>query len=181
MKIIQSMNKRDRRAIMIGMVSVLAVLLYVYVLEPGLDAWQIVRADIERLQSKMESLDTSGNAAAAAQQAALLKKVPAFVPPQIEDKQRLLFRSTLSEQLKKVGLPINRLTYQKKRKSNTTDGLKPLYLEYKGQGKFDQVMGLLSGLNENPYLLSVEEFKLTAGKKKREEMELVMKLATCVK
>ena len=176
----KSLNRRDQRAVQVGLIAVAAVLLFVYVIAPWSEAWKSVRAEIILLQDKVDQLDTSKSSVAAARQVQLMKKVPAFEVPQKEDKQRLVFRRQFNEQLKKSGLSVSSLKYQKKGRSKSKTGPKRLLLQYKGKGKFTQAMDLLAALNENPYLLSVEEFEMTVGKKKREEMELSLIVSTPV-
>ena len=56
-----------------------------------------------------------------------------------------------------------------------------LRLKCHAKCEFRQVLDLLAGLKENPYLVGVEEFKIECGREKRQEVELDLTVSTFVK
>ena len=62
---------------------------------------------------------------------------------------------------------------------------KPLYKNYmlmniqcKGKCQFAQVLDLLARLNENPYLVGIEAFKIKCDKNNPQDVELDMTVST---
>jgi hypothetical protein len=53
--------------------------------------------------------------------------------------------------------------------------------QYTGKCKFEQVIDLLSHLNENPYLVAVEEIEMKCDPKKRQEMDLNLIVSSFVR
>ena len=115
-----------------------------------------------------------------AKQAGLMSIVPAFELPQAEDEQKFLFRDKLSEQLKRAGIRNKPLELQTGRKSPLA-GYKLLLVKCSATCQFTQVLDFLSRLNENPYLVGLEEFKIKCDPKKQGEVELDFTASTFAK
>ena len=99
--------------------------------------------------------------------------------PQSLYQQRLAFEQKVNEQVKKAGIKIKKLRYSSKGKKNATFNGTVLPLECQGTANLDQVLNLLVGLNENPYLLALEQFDLQCGpEKKRQEMTVSFTVST---
>ena len=61
-------------------------------------------------------------------------------------------------------------------------GAQPLLDEKQGMGlALSQALDLLAKLNENPYLVGIEEFRLKIDPKKRSEVELNITVSTFTK
>jgi len=174
------LNDRNKRALIILGVSVAAILGFRYVVSPAMDQWD---ADKELLGEKQEQLALlSSIINPTAKQKNINDVVPAFEVPATEDDQRVLFARKFNEQLKQAGVSFGSQKYTIKGKKLASSGLKPLKYECKkGGGNFNQIVTLLEKLDENPYLLSVEELKLQCGKKKREKMTITMTLSTLIR
>ena len=97
--------------------------------------------------------------------------VPAFEMPQVEEEQKFLFRDKLSEQLRIAGIKSKPLQVQKGRKSPQS-GYELLLVKCNATCRFTQVLDFLAQLNENPYLVGIEEFKIKCDPKKKGEVEL---------
>ncbi|MHC4206965.1 MAG: hypothetical protein ACYSTT_20100, partial [Planctomycetota bacterium] len=106
-----------------------------------------------------------------AKRAGLMSVVPVFEMPQVEEEQKFLFRDKLSEQLKKAGIKSKPLQVQPGRKSPQS-GYKLLLVKCSATCKFTQVLDFLARLNENPYLVGIEELKIKCDPKKRGEVQL---------
>ena len=175
-------EKRNRRALITGVVFVVSILLFHFVISPGMDQWKELKLELADTQRKLELVGAIDNLELSAKRKELAQSVPAFEMPQREDKQRLLFERKINEQLQKAGIKLtNQPQYYSKGKKQPGLGLKLLRLQCRGNANFSQIMDLLAGLNENPYLVSIEEIKIECGKKKREEMSLSLTLSTFVR
>ena len=140
-----------------------------------LEDWKAVRSRIAQLRAQQERLVTNP-----ADQAALIAAVPTFTMPQTEDKQRLAFRTGFNDQLKKARIRPKALKYLGKPRDQKELGVRFLRLQCTSHCKLSQVLDLLAHLNENPHLVSVEEFKIKIDARKRQEVELDMTVSTYV-
>ena len=166
------LSPTDRRALKIAALTVGAILIFALVLSPWLDHWGDVRARLQAEKSKVAKLES-------AHRQAVASLVPVLEPPQNHHQQRLLFERKINEQLKKAGIGVKSLQYSGKGKKDSALNCTVLQLTCQGTAKFDQVLTLLAGLNENPYLLGVEQLDLQCGpENKRQELTLTLTAAT---
>lgn len=171
-KAMDQLSERDRRALKIAVAAGGLILVFVFVLSPWLDHWHDVSGRLAEEQAKLAKLEATQSRAAAS-------VVPVLEMPQGLYLQRLLFEQKVNEQVKKAGIKIKRLGYRSKGKKNAMFKGTVLQLECQGSGKLDQVLNLLAGLNENPYLLALEQFDLKCGpEKKRQEMTVSFTVST---
>jgi hypothetical protein len=162
----------------IGVIAVVVIPVFTFGLD-WIDNWRSVRASIADAQAKLSDLGIDE-----AKHAALLSVVPVVEMPQPEETQKFLFRDKLHEQLKKAGITTQPLQILPTR--NMRNGpYKVLKIQCKGKGKFDQLLDLLAGLKENPYLVGVEELRIECDTKqppeKRQEMDIQLTVSTFVK
>ncbi|MBN1844561.1 MAG: hypothetical protein JW810_02680 [Sedimentisphaerales bacterium] len=177
----RKLSTRDKRALAVGMCGVAVMLLYAYVYHPWQARWLELKDQVVQQELLREKLGLSTSAKATMQQALLAGQVPRFEMPQQEDTQRLIFERRFVEQLKKAGLnAVSMPVYQAQVRPLIPLGAKELRLHWEGKCKYDQALKLLATLYENPYLMSVEEFELQCGEKKREEMQITLTVSTLV-
>jgi hypothetical protein len=170
------LSERDKRALKTGAMCVVGILVVVFA-TTWLGHWSHVRKSLKANRVKLEAISLSE-----AKRAGLMTIVPACEMPQDEEKQKILFRSKLNEQLKEAGIKSEVLQYLRAEKSRREGGYKLLRLECRrGKCKFEQVLDLLAGLKENPYLVGIEEFRIECDPKKRQEFELDFTVSTFVK
>ncbi|MHC4521175.1 MAG: hypothetical protein ACYTAS_21480 [Planctomycetota bacterium] len=116
-------------------------------------------------------------------QAGLLSIVPAAETPQLEEKQKFLFRDRLHEQLKKAGIKTEPLTILAARRKKGFP-YKILRIKCRAKCKFDQLLGFLAALPENPYLVGIEELRIECDAKqpadKRKDVEIDLTVSTFV-
>jgi hypothetical protein len=168
------LSEKEKRAVKLGVLSTVAIILFHY----GSDwfaHWEQIRIEGSVLKSKLETIDVGE-----AKQKGLLALVPTFEKPLEQEEQQFLFRDAFNEQLKKAGIKNEPLQIQANRRSPLT-GYKSLHLVCKAKCKFSQALDLLAKLNENPYLVGVEEFKIKVDPKKRTEVELNLTVSTLTK
>lgn len=175
MEMIKKLNPKDIRAIKIGAVCVVAILLFVG-LSSWLENWGHLRASLKKTKSDLELLNPSE-----AKQEGIKSIVPVFQMPKSEEEQKFLFRDELTKQLKKVGIKSEPLQVLAAVKAKEFPGYRLLRFKCKAKCKFGQMIELLAGLNKNPYLLGIEDLKFKCNEKKREEVELDLVVSTLVK
>jgi hypothetical protein len=168
---IEKLSKKDIRAIKFGAIG--AVIILVFVFGSAVHKrWSNAKANGTVLRTKLDAIDVDK-----VKQAGLMSIVPVVEMPQVEEEQKFLFRDKLSEQLKKAGIRNKPLQVQAARKSSQS-GYKLLLVKCDATCKFVQVLDFLARLNENPYLVGIEELKIKCDPKKRGEVELNLTLST---
>lgn len=167
----QKLSEKDVRALKLGAVGIVAVLLLIGGTKV-LGHWSKVRASIAKRQADLKALDVGD-----AKQAGILSIVPAFEMPELLEEQKILFRSKFSDQLKKAGIKHEPLKMTPTGKS-IGSGYRLLNVQCTAKCKFTQVLDLLARLNENPYLVAVEVFKIKGQKGKPQDVELNLTVST---
>jgi len=168
---IDKLSEKDIRAIKIGAVAavIIAVLMFGSALN---DRWKKAKTKGSELYAKLDAIDVDQ-----IKQAGLMSIVPVIEMPKIEEEQKFLFRDKLSEQFKRAGIRNKPLQIQAGRKSPQA-GYKLLLVKCNATCRFSQVLDLLARLNENPYLVGIEEIKIKCDPKKKGEVELNLVVST---
>ena len=171
---LEKLNQKDKRALRLGAIGVIAVIAAILLLN-WIDHWAQVRKSLVQAKKDLKTV-ASINAA----QEPFLSIVPVCQLPQGEEKQKILFRDKVSEQFKKAGVMVNPIAIIPTG-SKRQAGYKVLSLKCSGKGGFDKALDFLSRLKENPYLISIEEFKIKCDPKKRQEFDIDMTVSTFTK
>jgi hypothetical protein len=168
------LNEKDVRALKLGAVGATAIL--VFFLGSKFQArWTLAKAKKLELEHKLNTIDVDK-----AREAGLMAIVPVLEMPQPEDQQKFLFRDKLSEQLRRAGIRNKPLQLEPTKKSSYA-GYKLLLVKCSATCRFSQVLDFLAQLNENPYLVGIEEFKIKVDPKKRENVQLDFTVSTFAK
>jgi len=161
------LNKKEKRTLKFGAVCAVAIVGFALATE-WLGHWKKVR-NSPGIENKLEEINISN-----AKRAGLMSIVPVFEMPEKEEKQKFLFRDKFNEQLKKARI-----------KSDPLQVLPPinklLRLKCSAKCSFGQALDLLARLNENPYLVGIEELKIECDQKKRQDVKLDLTISTFVK
>ena len=173
----RKLTQRDRRVLLIGIVAAVAIVALHFGLD-GLDRWREVQTSLKSARTKLDDVAIDET-----KQAGLRSIVPVLEMPELEEKQKFLFRDRLHEQLKKAGIKTEPLTILAGRKKA---GLpyKILRIKCSGKCKFEQLLDFLAGLPENPYLVGIEELRLdcdaTKPADKRKEVKIDLTVSAFV-
>jgi hypothetical protein len=168
------LSKRDIRALKIGAVCVVAILVFLSATW-WRDHWVKVRGETAKTKKQLKDIRADKT-----RQAGFMSIVPVFEMPVTEEKQKFLFRDKLNEQIKKAGIKSKPLQVLSTVKSPQA-GYKLLRLKCSTKCKFAQVLDLLARLNDNPYLVGVEEIRIKCDPKKRQDVDLDLTVSTFVK
>ncbi|MBP7052931.1 MAG: hypothetical protein KBE65_18150 [Phycisphaerae bacterium] len=174
------LNTREKRVLLLGAASAVLILIFTYG-SKGYDCWTEARATLSAAKRTIGEVETDRS-----RQAALAALVPVCEAPLVEDQQKFLFRDRLHEQLKKAGINTEPLQFLPVRKPKGVP-YRVLKIKCKGKGKFDQLLDFLSHLNENPYLIGVEELRIQCDtkeppeKRKDKEIQIDLTVSTFVK
>jgi hypothetical protein len=156
-----------------------AILVYALLVDPWLADWSRTRTALAAARQKLLLADT--RSPAAAKQAAAAAAVPVSEMPQAEEIQGPLFRARLNEQLKKTGIRVKSLALLPGARPAAATGYKLLRLQCTAKCSFEQLMDLLASMDENPYLVGVEELTLKCDAKNRRELEATLIVSTFCK
>lgn len=176
----RKLNPREKRILLLGVVSAVAI----FVFTGGsklFDDWGKARTTLAAAKRKLSEVETDKN-----RQAALAAIVPVFEAPQVEDKQKFLFRDRLHEQLKKAGINTDPPQFLPVRKPRGVP-YRVLKIKCKGKCKLDQLLDFLANLKENPYCVGVEELRIQCDtkeppeKRKDKQIEIDLVVSTFVK
>jgi hypothetical protein len=174
----RKLTEREKRILTVGLLSAVAIVVLRFGLD-GYDHWMKVRASLRSHRAKLKEVVVDET-----KQAGLLSIVPVAETPQLEEKQKFLFRDRLHEQLKQAGIKTEPLTILAARKKA---GLpyKVLRIRCRGKCKFEQFLNFLATLPENPYLVGIEELRLDCDAKqpadKRKDVEIDLTVSTFVR
>ncbi len=177
---VRKLNTREKRVLLLGAVSAVVIFVFTYG-SKGYDHWSRARATLAAAKRKISEVETDKS-----RQAVLAVMVPVCETPQVEDKQKFLFRDTLHGQLKKAGIKTELLQFLPVRKPRGLS-YKVLKIKCKGKCKLDQLLDLLANLKENPYLVGVEELRIQCDmkeppeKRKDKEIEIDLTVSTFVR
>ena len=169
----QELSEKDIRALKFGGICGAAILVFIFG-SMWLEHWSKVRGEIRRKEAELDVIDV-----AKAKQAGWMSIVPVFEMPEKEEAQKVLFRNKFNEQLKKAGIKSQPLKVVPTGKT-LQKGYRLLNVQCTAKCKFTQVLDLLARLNENPYLVGVEEFKIKCNKSKPQEVDLNLTVSTAV-
>ena len=168
------LSEKDIRALKLGAVFVAAIALFLLGAK-WYDHWHLARIDGQTLRTKLNDIDMNET-----KRKGLMAIVPTFKMPAEEEEQQFLFRDEFNSQLKKAGIKNDPLKILSNKRSPLS-GYKSLHLVCTAKCKFSQVLDLLAKLNENPYLVGIEEFRLKIDPKKRSEVQLNLTVSTFTK
>lgn len=176
----RKLNPREKNMLLLGAASAVVIFLFTYG-SKGYDHWSAARLSLASAQRKLSEIQMDKS-----QQIALATMVPVVETPQVEDKQKFLFRDKLHEQFKKAGIKTEPLQFLPVRKPRGLS-YRVLKIKCKGKCKFDQLLNFLSNLKENPYLVGVEELRIQCDakeppeKRKDKDIEIDLTVSTFVK
>ena len=171
---IDKLTDKDIRALKFGAVGTVVIVLLVFG-SAWRDSWAKAKEEAAVLDSKLKAID-----AGKTRQTALMSIVPTFEMPQAEEEQKFLFRDKLSEQLKKAGIKHSPLQIQSGRKIAEV-GYKLLLVKGNAKCRFSQLLDFLSGLDENPYLVGIEDLRIKVDAKNRQQIDLDFTVSTFAK
>ena len=170
----QKLSEKDKRTLRVGGILVGAILVSAILMQ-WVEHWGQVR---ESLAVSRGELKMISSAAGSADGGGLI--LPAFEMPQRQEQQQFLFRDKLAEQFKTAKIktePLQVIPATKTRQG----GYRVMRLKTGGSCKLGQIFDFIANIEENPYLVSVEEFRIKCDEKNRENIEFDLTVSTFVR
>ena len=168
------LSQKDKRTLKFGFVCAVAIVGFALVTEL-IGRWKTARDSLAVIDNKLEIINPDDT-----KRAGLMSIVPVFEMPQKEETQKFLFRDKFNEQLSNARINSEPLQILPPTKSPIA-GYRLLKLKCSAKCSFRQALDLLAGLNENPYLVGIEELKIQCDEKKRQDVKLDLTISTLVK
>lgn len=168
---IERLSQSDKRTLKIGAICAVGIVAFVFGTK-WMGRWAQARRSLAEVKAKLELISVDQT-----RQAGLAAIVPVFQMPQKEETQKLLFRNKLNEQLKKAGInskPLQVLAAGKAKQG----GYRLLRVKCSAKCRFGQMLDFLARLNENPYLVGIEEMRIKCDSKNREDVEMDLTVST---
>lgn len=166
-----NISDKDKRTLRIGGMAAAAVLMLALGVR-WFEHWRLVRSSLAASRAEIKTLNSSGGASKPI--------LPAFEMPEKEETQQFLFRDKLAEQFKKANIktePLQVLAATKTRQG----GYRVMRLKCRGNCRLEQMFDFMATLEENPYLVSVEECKLKCDEKDRANIQFDLTVSTFVR
>ena len=180
-KYYEDMTERDRRAVKIAVLAVVAILLYRFVYVPIDNQWGSEKVIIANAEAKLKLIPEVDNAGDKAKLAGLMGVVPIVDIPNDEESQRILFRNVLDGQLKRINFKVKSgPSYVSGIKTHSGTGYGVLKLQFRGTCGYTQLLDLIANLNSNPHYVGIEELKFSVDEKNASQMDVTMVVSTFV-
>lgn len=170
----KKLGQKEKRTLKFGVVCAIAIVGFTFATQ-WLGHWKKVRDLRAGIKDKLKTINVDET-----KRAGLMSIVPVFEMPEKEEKQKFLFRDKFNEQLSSARIKSEPLQVLSSIKSGVA-GYKLLRLKCSAKCSFGQALDLLARLNENPYLVGIEELKIECDQKKRQEVKLDLTISTFVK
>jgi hypothetical protein len=170
----QKLSQKDIKTLKMGVLGV-GLILVLFGAMKWMEHWKQVRVEIADIKEKLNTIDVEKS-----KQAGVMSIVPVFEMPQAEEQQTFAFRNKLRDQFKQAGInnkPLRVLTTGKTR----LGGFKLVRVDCSAKCRFTQLMDFLARLNENPYLVGVEEMRIRCDKKSPQDVDVDITFSTLSK
>ncbi|MBN1806783.1 MAG: hypothetical protein JW837_16160 [Sedimentisphaerales bacterium] len=168
------LNPKDIRAIKLGVILAVGIFLF-WIGNDIYDYWKEAKASTTLLNNKLKLIDVDK-----VKHSGLMSIVPKFEMPVEEEEQKFLFQDKLTEQFKKAGIKNQPLQVASKKVSKLA-GYQLLSMKCSANCRFTQVLDLLADMQDNPYLVGIEELRIRTDQKKPQEVEMDLTVSTLVK
>ena len=172
------LKPREKRIMTLLLVTAILVFGYM-LLGPIIQDYQQVKAERVQLQETLDDfLSIQGSNAAS--QEAIARMVPVFEIPVQAEKQSILFRDKITQQLQQSGIKANSVQLRQN-KSKDTAGYKVWTVECQGQCQYNSIMRFAEEIIKNPYYVAIEKLVLKVDSKDRNKMTYYLTVSTYAK
>ncbi len=170
----RNLTDKDKRTLRIGGILAAAILVLAGLVQWG-EHWRRVRRQLAVARSELKMVSSAANSRDGSK---LL--LPAFEMPKSQAAQQFLFRDKLAGQFKAANIKTEPLQVIPPTKTRNA-GYRVMRIKCGGNCKLEQIFDFIATLEENPYLVSVEEFRLKCDEKNRENIEFDLTVSTFVR
>lgn len=173
-----NLTQRDKRAILVGVIVIVAAFAVRFAGLPMYDRWQTARLDIAAHRAALADIERRTGRLATSH--VMLKQTYGdAVSKPLEDihKTQLQFHKTVQDLLKSAGVAYTSIQPQTPRAVRDA-GVTMVSLRVTGMCQLPQLTKCLASLREAEQLVIVERIDVTADEKKPNQLSLTLTLAT---
>jgi glutamate/tyrosine decarboxylase-like PLP-dependent enzyme len=177
MKILNQLNQRERKTLLVCLVACAAMLLWFLVLEPGVKQGRQLRSQLQQQRQKLSILLAKEGTSEALKQKNLTQAVPMLEMPTASEKQNQLLRDKITQQLGQAGVQVKNFTFSSgiAQGPGATD---VITLRCQGKCQFTSLARFLDDLRKNPYYVGIEELSIKTDEKNRQNLDIAFTVST---
>jgi type II secretory pathway component PulM len=177
MKILNQLNQRERKTVLISLVVCAAMLLWFIVLEPAARQGRQLHSQLLLQRQKLNSLLAREGTVDALKQKQLTQAVPMLEMPTASEPQSQLLRDKITQQLQQAGIQVKNFQFSTGivQGPGATD---MITLRCQGKCQFSSLARFLDDLRKNPYYVGIEELSIKTDEKNRQNLEIGFTVST---
>lgn len=177
MKILNQLNQRERRTVLICLALGAVMLVWFLLLEPVVNQARQLRGQLQKERQKLNILLAKEGSSDALKQKNLTMAVPVLEMPVAAEKQIELLRDKVTQQLQQAGVQVKNFTFTTgiAQGPGATDIAS---LRCQGRCQFTSLVRFLDELRKNPYYLGIEELSIKTDEKNRQNLEIAFTVST---
>jgi hypothetical protein len=177
MKILNQLNERERKTVVICLVACAAMLLWFLVLEPVASQGRQLHSQLRLQRQKLGILLAKDETLEAQKQKNLTQAVPMLEMPTSSEKQTQLLRDKITQQLERSGIQVKNFQFSTGivQGPGATD---VITLRCQGKCQFTSLARFLDDLRKNPYYVGIEELSIKTDEKDRQNLEISFTVST---
>jgi Tfp pilus assembly protein PilO len=177
MKILNQLNQRERKTVVVCLVVCAAMLLWFLVFEPVVKQGQQLRSQLRQQRQKLDTLLAKEGTTEALKQKNLTQAVPLLEMPTTSEKQNQLLRDKITKQLQDAGVQVKNFTFSTGivQGPGATD---VITLRCQGKCQFGSLARFLDDLRRNPYYVGIEDLSIKTDEKNRQNLEIAFTVST---
>jgi type II secretory pathway component PulM len=177
MKILNQLNQRERKTVLICLLVGAAMLLWFLLLDPIVRQGRQMRSQLQQERQKLSILLAKEGTSNALKQKNLMSAVPMLETPTVSEKQIQLLRDKITQQLQQAGVQVKNFQFSTgiAQGPGATD---VITLRCQGQCQFTAMVRFLDDLRKNPYYVGIEELSIKTDEKNRQNLEIAFTVST---
>jgi len=178
--ILDKLSEKDRKTLKVGSLLV-AMIIAAGTLNILWDNYSQTNDKLKAARLKLQSVTPGETGKPTHKQAGPYKIVPVFEIPKKEDIPGETFRKEFMSKLGKLRIKYTVLNLMPMSNKKNSCGFRKRNIQCKGKCTFQQAMGLVAALYENPWFVGIEEFKIARAPKTPGQVEFTIMVSTFIK
>jgi hypothetical protein len=177
MNILNKLNQRERKTVVICLIVCAVMVIWFLVLEPIVRQGSQLRSQLKQQRQKLDILLAKEGTSDALKQKKLTEAVPMLEMPTSSEKQTQLLRDKITQQLKDAGVQVKNFQFSTgvAQGPGATD---VITLRCQGKCQFASLARFLDDLRKNPYYVGIEELSIKTDEKNRQNLDIAFTVST---
>jgi len=176
------LSRRDRRAVILGLIALAGILFVRFGVVPFWDSWRRGRDEAGSARAQLSQLEVDLRRLANLQDESVKRYGPSVLEAlKPSESARIAFTKTVQDVLRSGGISFQSITPQQPRDVRELDGVELLPFQIKGKCAVPQLAKCLAGMRKATMPVIVDQIQVTNQPKKPGQLEVTMVLATLAK